>query len=51
MTGTGVMTATGKAWWILGKSVAFLVGTFVFSYIFWWTKGIVEKGCKKKKRK
>ncbi len=49
--GTGCMAYAGKTWWYLGKGIALIVASFVFSYIFWWTKGCVEKCSTKKKRK
>ena len=50
--GTGCMAYAGKSGWYLLKAVYFIVGAFVFSYIFWWTKGLVEKcSSSKKKRK
>ena len=51
MAGAEHLATAGKGWWILGKAVFLIVGTFVFSYIFWWTKGLVEKSCSPKKRK
>jgi len=51
MIGMGYTTMMGYSGWWLAKAVGFLVGTFVFSYVFWWTKGLVEKGCSPKKKK
>jgi Na+/melibiose symporter-like transporter len=46
MMGTGTH---GAGWWIL-KIMWFVVGSFVFSWIFWKTKQMVEEKPKKKKR-
>ena len=34
---------------VLYKSALFVLASFVFSYIFWWTKKIMEKPAAKKK--
>ncbi len=47
----GDMTMTAQIGWYAVKAAYMIVASFVFSYIFWWTKGLVEKGCKGKKRK
>ncbi len=44
----GDMTMTAKIGWYLLKGVYFVVMSFVFSYIFWWTKKLVEKKKRKK---
>ncbi|MBU1974554.1 MAG: hypothetical protein KKH52_04110 [Nanoarchaeota archaeon] len=44
MTGSG-----GVGWWAL-KGVGFILGSFVFSVVFWATKNWLEKGRKKKKK-
>jgi hypothetical protein len=43
------MTGTrGLAWWVL-KGAFFIVGSFVFSWIFWKTKEMVERKPRKRR--
>lgn len=39
-----------KGLWIVAKVAFFVLGTFVFSVVFWGTKYWLECGCKKKKK-
>ena len=42
-----MMDKTFSGLWLY-KSLFFIVASFVFSYIFWWTKGFVEKTKKRR---
>ncbi len=37
--------------WFIWKPLCFIIAAFVFSVIFWWTKGWLESKCNKKKKK
>ncbi len=37
--------------WLIWKPLMFIIMAFVFSVIFWWTKGWLESKCTKKKKK
>ena len=45
----GATCSAGADWWAL-KFVGFVLGSFVFSLIFWATKNWLEKGSKKRKK-
>ena len=49
LDGTTCAWAGKSGWWAL-KAVYFLVASFVFSWIFWKTKELVEKKPAKKKK-
>ncbi len=52
MTGTSAAVGTyGKSGWYLVKSLGFIVGSIVFSYIFWKTKQCLDNCSPKKKRR
>jgi hypothetical protein len=41
----------GKTGWYFFKGVGFIVGTFIFSYIFWRTKNWLDNKSPKKRKK
>tara|TARA_Y100000310_G_C20538882_1_gene742226 strand:+ start:612 stop:842 length:231 start_codon:yes stop_codon:yes gene_type:complete len=43
-------SGVSKTKWYAVKIVGFALASFVFSLIFWWTKGLVEKKTRKRRK-